>query len=88
MKKKRTVITWRQIRKNGYFESGVIYNNKPACDEIVFRWIIDDKVKWHYELTVGEAMQMIRGIASALYYKLEKETVKKFGKLLSRKNPL
>ena len=89
MKKKRSVITWREVRRNGYHESGVIYNNnRMPCDEIYFKWIIDEKVRWSYELTVAEAMQMIRGLSSALYYKLSKDEVKKFGKSLNKNNLL
>jgi len=89
-KKKRSIVTWRQVKKNGYFESGVIYNNYPEreCDEIYFKWIVNGKREWYYETTISEAMQMIRGLASALYYRLEKDTAKKWGRLLSKNNPL
>ena len=87
--RQKSVATWRQVKGNGYFESGVIYHNRQAiCDEIYFKWVINGKRKWHYMMTVGEAMEMIRGLASALYYKLERDTAKKFGKLLSKNNPL
>ena len=88
-KKQRKVATWRQIKKNGFYESGIIYNNKKLiCDELYFKWVIDGKIKWSYEMTTAEAMLMVRGFASAIYYKLAKEEAKKFGKLLNKNNPL
>ena len=83
--KKRSIITWRQRKQNGHFESGVVYNGKIPCDEIYFKWVIDGKNKWYFEMTIAEAMEMIRGISSALYYKLSKDEVKKWGKQLNKK---
>lgn len=88
MKKKRRIATWRQIKENGYYESGIIYNNRPACDEVYFKWVVDGKIKWFYELTVAETLGMVRGFSAALYYKLSKEEAKKFGRLLNKNNPL
>ena len=89
-KRKRSIATWRQVKKNGFYESGVIYNNKPqrACDEIYFKWIVNGQKEWCYEMTLGEALIMIRGLSSVLYYKIAKDEVKKWGKLLNKNNPL
>ena len=89
MKKQRSIATWRQVKKNGYYESGIIYNNKRLhCDEIYFKWVIDKKIVWNYQMTFAEALLMLRGLASALYYKAAKEETKKFGRLLNKNNPL
>ena len=86
-KRIRRIATWRQIKKNGFYESGIIYNNsRMPCDEIYFRWIIDGKTIWNYELTVAESLIMMRGLNSALYYKLAKQETKKFGRLLNKNN--
>ena len=86
MPRRRSIATWRQPKKNGYFESGIIYNNnRMPCDEIYFRWVIDDKIKWDYEMTMGEATEMIRGLSSALHIRLEKQMKEQFGKYLNKK---